>query len=322
MITTSCPIRAKALLIPCAALALAACGSNGHYRIASVGDVPGTTADAGSGSGGDTSTSTGTSTGTSAGTSTGTSAGTAMAANGGGAAASGTGSSGTGAGGGSASGTDATTAGSTRSVAGPVLVSAGNAVIGVSGRNRLATAVNGALPATTPVTGTVTAILRKTGQTLVELGNGQSVVLNKAGGTLGQVVALDLGSRTVVAAPSGSSLLGVGVASATLPRGSLAGVNVASGGTDASGGVIPTAVNAVTTVAANPTGIAQTVLPAAQATVPTVSAIVPTVTAPVAGIIAGVGVVAGGSTTVTPGNTSATGKGLLGARGLLGTTGR
>ena len=53
MTTFSYHAHARTLLMASAALVLAGCGSNGHYRIASVGDVPGQgqTADGGSGSG-------------------------------------------------------------------------------------------------------------------------------------------------------------------------------------------------------------------------------------------------------------------------------
>lgn len=296
---------ARTILVSCAAMALASCGTSGSYRLASVGNVPGdgaTAGGAGSGSGADVAAGPGSNSGSGAGA---------------------------GAGSGSGGGTSTTASSSAVPVVGPVLVSAGNAVIGVSGKHdALAGTVGGIVPGATPVTGTVTAVLRKTGQTLVDVGGGQSVVLNKAGGTLGEVVSIDLGSRKVVSAATGSSLLGVGVASATPPTGSLASVNLASGTLGSGGlgsgglgsgavadGVVPVVTGVVhgvvNTVATNapvsPTGVVGSVLPTVQGA-----------TAPLTGVGAQLGVVAAGSGSASANGTSVGGSGLLGVGGLLG----
>jgi hypothetical protein len=192
----------KTLTIAGAALSLAACGSSGSYRVASVGSVPADTGSTGQGG------------------SDGSSAGSGDGATGGGGSGSGTGSG---------SGGTMTTAGIP--VVGKVLVTAGNTVIGVSGKhNALAERINGLAPGATNITGTVTTVLRKTGQTLVDLGQGQSLILASARGKLGEVVKIDLLSKTVVAANAGSSLIGVSVLSPTVATGTLAAVNLANNG--------------------------------------------------------------------------------------------
>lgn len=90
------------------------------------------------------------------------------------------------------------------------------------------------------MTGKVTAVLRKTGQTLVDLGNGRSAVLDRAGGAIGQLVTIDVGNGRVVGAPTGSSLIGV---SALTPT-QLAQVTVANPATPV--GQVATIANAAT----------------------------------------------------------------------------
>lgn len=196
----------KNILLAGAALSLAACGGSGSYRVASVGSVAqtdgGSTADTGSDGAGTTGSGSSVSTGTTAGT-------------------SGTGSTG---------GTGSSGSTGTKAV-GRVLVTAGNTVIGASSKhNALATKINGLAPGTTQITGTVTTVLRKSGQSLVDLGNGQSLILNGAGGKLGEIVKIDLLSRTVTGASSGSRLLGVSVLSPTVASGSVAAVNAGNSG--------------------------------------------------------------------------------------------
>lgn len=198
----------KSLLLASAALSLAACGGSGSYRVASVGSVAGTDGGSTSDAGNDTAGTGGTGSGSSGSTgSTGTTGGTGT-------------TSGTGSGG--STGTNAV---------GRVLVTAGNTVIGASGKhNALATKINGLAPGTTQITGTVTTVLRKSGESLVDLGNGQSLILNGAGGKVGEIVKIDLLSRTVTGASSGSRLLGVSVLSPTVATGTVAGVNVGNSG--------------------------------------------------------------------------------------------
>lgn len=287
---------ARIALASSAAMLMAACSSTGHYRVGAVGDVPGSTASTDGG---------GTDPGTSIASTSGAAGSGGMAS---GATATGTGTSTSGAGGGG---------GAATGFSAPLLVSAGNAVIGVAGRQDAAgQRLGGVLPATGRVDGVVTAVLRRTGQTLVDVGGGRSVVLNRAAGRLGDAVAIDLGSRKVVGAPTGSALLGLGVASATPPTGTLGSVNVASGGlgalTGAAGsgggtatGIVPRAATTVASVASGtPVG--------------TVTGAVPTPTAPitrpVGGIVAGVGLGAGAATSTGSGTTTG---GALGVGGLV-----
>lgn len=202
MIASSGKSCARVLLISTTALLAAACSGSGGYRFASIGDVPGGTADGGSG--GDTASSGGSST---SGGGNGTSSGGSGGA--------------TGSSGGSGSGSGAAGAGS-------LLASAGNAVIGTAGLvDHATTPIGGKVPVLVPVSGTVVAVLRDTGQTVVKLGSGQRVTLASAKGIIGEVVKLDLGSRTVLSSSSGrTSLIGASLLSPANGVGSLAGVNV------------------------------------------------------------------------------------------------
>lgn len=203
------------------ALVLAGCGGSGTTRIASIGSVPdaAATSDAGGGTGGGSG-----------------------GGSGGGGSGNGNGSSG-GTGGGSGPG------GGTPTLAGPILVTAGNAVIGLGDKHAgLAGTINGKLPATGAVTGTVTAVLRKTGQTLVDLGNGRSAVLNTAGGVVGKLVTIDLGSGRVVGAPGQRGLIGV----AALTPTQLVQAGVAN---PAGGGKLGAVGGTVGTIATTATGL-------------------------------------------------------------------
>lgn len=193
----------KILLACSTALTLAACESSGSYRVASVGSVP-----AGSADGSDT-------------------AGTEVAGTGNASGSSGTAGAGSDTGGGTGTITDGTAR--NRALGARILVTAGNSVIGVAGKqDRLATLVDGKAPALTPVTGKVTAVLTRSGQTLVDLGQGRSLIL--AGkGRLGELVRIDLASKTVVGAGAGSSLIGAGVLSPTPATGRLAAINLGNG---------------------------------------------------------------------------------------------
>jgi hypothetical protein len=108
-------------------------------------------------------------------------------------------------------------------------------VIGVAGKHdQLAQVVNGKLPVAGIVTGTVTRVLDRTGQTLVNLGEGSGtggLILDGVGGKLGALVAIDLGKGKVIAAPEGSKpLIGLNVLAQNPGTGSLATVSAATGG--------------------------------------------------------------------------------------------
>lgn len=185
-------------------LSLAACNSSGSYRVASVGtNIPGDTAGDGSGGTGDTGGGTG---------------------GGGGATGGGTGA-GTGNGTGTGSGT-----GNGGALGGNLLAASGNAVIGVANTQAGLTAGLG-IPATGLVTGTVNRVLTATGQTLVGLGNGSTLILDGKGGALGSLVSIDLGQGKVIGGSSGASpLIGLNVLARNPSTGQLATVSAASGG--------------------------------------------------------------------------------------------
>ncbi len=214
----------KAAVVPvlmfasAATLVLAACESSGNYRVGWVGDTP---PPGDTGSSGSSSSSSGGSSSSSGGT---------ASSSGGSSSSSGGGSSS----GGSSSGGTGTRA---RGLVGNLIVTAGNTVIGVAGQHdRLAQVVNGKLPAAGVVTGTVTQVLSRTGQTLVKLGEGTGgsgggLILDGVGGKVGALVGIDLGKGTVIAAPEGSkSLIGLNVLAANPTTGTLATVGAGSGG--------------------------------------------------------------------------------------------
>lgn len=172
---------------------LAACDSSGSYRVASVG----TTAVADTGSGG-----TGDGAGGTAGGGTGSGSG----------ATAGTGSGGTGSG----------------ALGGNLLAASGNAVLGLANAQTGLTAGLG-VPADGVVSGTVNKILGATGQTLVQLGNGSTLILDGKGGALGSLVSIDLGQGKVIGGSSGASpLIGVNVLARNPSTGQLATVSAAT----------------------------------------------------------------------------------------------
>lgn len=88
----------------------------------------------------------------------------------------------------------------------PLFVAAGNVLLGSS-------AVLGPInsPALTNgvVNGTVSAVLLTSGQSLVQLTDGTSLVINSVGGALGDTVSIDVGKGQVVGGPS--ALVGVSI---------------------------------------------------------------------------------------------------------------
>jgi hypothetical protein len=113
---------------------------------------------------------------------------------------------------------------------GNIIVAGGNVLVGAAAQFAALTgATNGLVPLGGTVNATVTAILGNSGHTLVELGNGTSLLLDGNGGHLGDVLALDLGSGRVIGGPAGSPLIGVNVLAANPVNGSLATVSAASG---------------------------------------------------------------------------------------------
>ncbi|TZG24653.1 hypothetical protein FYJ91_18725 [Sphingomonas montanisoli] len=121
---------------------------------------------------------------------------------------------------------------------GPVLVQAGNAVLGVESQTpTLVQAVDNAVPGSVPIVGTVAQVIKSTGQALVETGNGQQFLVDGLTGAVGQAVSLNVLGKDIL--PAGANpLVGVSLASATQNAGRLATVGV-----DAAGNL----VNAVVT---------------------------------------------------------------------------
>jgi hypothetical protein len=176
---------------------LASCDGGSSYRVASVGyqPQPATTDGSTSSSGG--SSSGGTADGSSGGTS---SRGTS---------------------GGSTSGGGVQFGTATRPV-GAMLVVAGNVVLGTaSTTNTVAQTVNGGAPVLTPVTGTVTRVLTKTGRTLVDIGNGQTILTGGATNTIGKLVSLGIANNKLIGVSSGHSLIGVNLLNQTPVTGQL-----------------------------------------------------------------------------------------------------
>lgn len=242
-----CVMINKTMMVPAlmfasgAALMLAGCESSGNYRVGWVGDNPppggssggGDGSSGGTASGGDSSGG-----GTSSGGGDGSSSGGASSggASSGGASSGGASSGGASSGGASSGGASSGGAtGGAGNLIGNLIVTAGNTVIGAAGKTDRVVR-GGVLPTAGVVTGTVTGILAKTGQTLVKVGEGAGgtgggLILDGVGGKLGALVGIDIGKGQVVSAPAGSkALIGVGVLAKNPSTGQLASVNALSGG--------------------------------------------------------------------------------------------
>ena len=249
------PRGAMLTLTACSAamLLLSACESAGGTRFSSIGGgAPG----AGSGSGGSGSGSGGTGTGTDGGAGTGT---------GGSGTGSGSGSGGTGTGGGTG-GTGSTGSGGTLGAAlqqvSPVLVTAGNAVLGVSdGQGSVTTPVATAVPLLQPVTGTITRVLNDTGTVLVDAGDGRTLLLQGAQGVVGDLVSIDVGGQNVIQGLDGTTgAIGVGALGTTQPVGTVATVGVLNAGNTVLASVNGIADVQVTNISSPTGGIATNLL--------------------------------------------------------------
>lgn len=258
--------RSRVSLISSAALAallLAGCSSNGGARLAGVGTpVPGDQSSSGSGDGasagsgagdgsggsgagsggsgsgagggtgsGGTGGDTGSGSGSGSGSGTGgDGSGTGGTGTGGGGTGTGGGGTGTG-GGGTGTGGGGTDGTQTASGLGAVLVTAGNAVLAVGDTVAgVVQPVNEALPATTPITGTIVELDRSTGQALVDAGNGRQVLIDGLRGAVGDAVAITALNTNVTNPADGTSAIGLGVASDTQPTGTIATAGVATAG--------------------------------------------------------------------------------------------
>lgn len=134
---------------------------------------------------------------------------------------SGSGGGDNGSGGGSGSGTTGGTS---------ILIAGGNVLVGAASQFAALTGgTNGLVPLGGTLNATVTAILGNSGHTLVELGNGTSLLVDGTGGGLGDVLSVNLGTGQVVGGPTGSPLIGANILAANPVNGSLATINAASG---------------------------------------------------------------------------------------------
>jgi len=207
----------------CAALmfALSGCESAGGLRVGGIGTPgSGSTADSGGGSG-------------SGGGGTTADAGGSGSAGGGAGAGAGAGAGGSAGGGTQAGGsTGGTGSGTKQAVAGPALVTAGNAVLGVSnGQGGVLTPVATALPVAQPVTGTITKVLNDTGTVLVDAGQGRTLLVEGARGVAGDVLTINVGDRAVTSPlGGGQGAIGAGVLGNTQPGGTIASAGVLNAG--------------------------------------------------------------------------------------------
>jgi hypothetical protein len=162
---------------------------------------------------------------------------------------------------------------------GPVLVTAGNAVLDVSGQTpSIAQVVDAAVPGSVPLAGTVVRVLGDTGKALVDTGQGRIYLVDGVTAALGQAVSLNVLDKPLL--PAGSNpLVGASLVSATQNAGSLATVGV-----DAAGNI----VNAVVTPLGAGNGTVGAVLP-------TSSTLITNATGQVVGAVLGSATTGGGA---------------------------
>ncbi|WP_206241819.1 hypothetical protein [Novosphingobium terrae] len=219
-------------------LSLSACAGDSHLAYGSVGTPGGTGSSGSDGSGG----------------------GTGGSGNTGGSGSTG-GSGGTGGTGGTqtAASSDVQTV---LAQAGPALVTAGNASLGLaSGVDGATTTLASAVPITAPITGTVTRVLGDTGQVLVDTGNGKTLLLDGVQKVVGDVVTINLGNQGVTTSADGTpGAVGLSVLSPTQAQGTLASAGVLTSGQVATANVNGVANVAVANVTAPGGGLSNQLL--------------------------------------------------------------
>lgn len=142
----------------------------------------------------------------------------------------GTGGTGGGASGGSGGGSDSNQGGQS-AMGGRVLVTAGNLVLGVAEKHDgVAGKTTELVPASQRVTGKVTRILTATGQSLVDIGNGRTVLIGGANNAVGRLVSLGIANRQLIGVSSGQSLVGVNLLTRTPASGTLATASLLTSG--------------------------------------------------------------------------------------------
>ncbi len=137
----------------------------------------------------------------------------------------------------------------------PLIVAAGNALLGPASQ---LTNTGGGVSGTGLVDGTVSAILITTGQTLVQLSNGSTLLLNGVGGTLGDAVSIDLASGRVVGGPN--TMVGANVLTTPTAGGQLVTATAGSNSLVGRTGAAPTATVPAGTGTSTVTGVVNGVL--------------------------------------------------------------
>lgn len=159
----------------------------------------------------------------------------------------------------------------------PLVVAAGNVLLGESARLGMVSAV---APTSGVVDGTVSAVLLTSGQSLVQLSDGSSLLINSVGGALGDIVSIDVGKGQVVGGPN--ALVGVSVLPSGGAGGQLASATV--GGTSI--GIGTGLVGRTTGAAGNMvSGTAGQTLGTVSATTTLTQPVATAVTAPISGTL-------------------------------------
>jgi hypothetical protein len=159
----------------------------------------------------------------------------------------------------------------------PLVVAAGNVLLGESARLGTIAAV---APTTGVVDGTVSAVLLTSGQSLVQLSDGSSLLINSVGGALGDVVSIDVGKGQVVGGPN--SLVGVSVLPSGGAGGQLASASIGGTSIGIGTGLVGHAATGAGQIVS---GTAGQTLGAVGATTTLTQPVVTTVTGPVSGTL-------------------------------------
>ncbi len=146
----------------------------------------------------------------------------------------------------------------------PLIVASGNVLLGPAGIVHAGGAVSTAAGV---VNGTVSAVLQTTSQTVVQMADGASVLVNGVGGSLGETVSIDVAQGQVVG--GSRSLVGNTVAAVSSSAGRLlGGVSVAGGRTsgssrvsDGRSGTLPANAGRILTPVTGVTAVLQPVIP-------------------------------------------------------------
>ncbi|MCW5647472.1 MAG: hypothetical protein KIT23_09675 [Sphingopyxis sp.] len=121
--------------------------------------------------------------------------------------------------------------GNVNPVIGGVLVKSGSLVNVVADKGLLlANAVDGRLPGSTNLVGTVIGVVKATGVSLVQTGNGQQYLVDGLTAAPGQLITATIGQATALGSAGASPLIGASILSPGQQNGSLLTVGVGSGG--------------------------------------------------------------------------------------------